>query len=912
MVAPKESPPPKYRPEGLGSRNPLTGDMSPVTDAQLATIKAIEDKYGISMSATSSRRLKDGSSLEFINTKGKPKLRPKDLMSNELRTVPDFLESQYKVNGEKVKLDLAKTANPVSMLGLITGNTFKLISENYTTLDGVYFPGSIKQEGGDWNSDNATFMAQKFPEQDPAKTDDIAFSGVNGPLKPLTPVHEVIHRGLNQLRTAFPYDKVLETEGEDVARVLYDPSVEHVLIEAILQSRGHQETDKYRYRDSTGLTDASLQKVYRSITPIFKLSNSLLEERGYNPEQVMAELAEEEAGRMNSYGKDVGQPSLWDKFKTKLGFATGGLATEEAPRSNSMSRQMEMALASGSNDVDPVSGNEVPPGSLPEEVRDDIDARLSEGEYVVPADVVRYFGVAFLEDLRMKAKMGLAKMDADGRIGGEPVADESMPMDMASAKPEGISDEDIASLEQALTTGVFEGGLMDKVALVAKNDSMVNSRMKAKGFAVGGLTGEPKDSQYSNPTKIDSIIDRFMVTAQQNPELMQQLTQRGITINTNSANNTPQQIKSATNDVRSQTAQAFAHGGSTHSDATTPIGFGSNSNPLETDEGFNFGNFGLGFSTVGSPGGGGSVNPMEPIMTDYYNPSTGKTMKIPHDPTSNQPTSAVPPGFVLGVPPEINPAPTANVDRDGRGQRQEDYEQDKMVDHMKDYDYKTPDGLFESTQARAKEGVRGYKNSGIGKLDGFGNLTNDWNQRHNIRTETLANIQMLEGIEGFPKEKIDILKETVKNLEKDMSSASISWSNLQVLGVVKRTEEELGINGNLYGITPEVNAYGYEKFRLFNGATNYVDTVTTNPVSPVSSDNDSKTAGQYSSGSRFNPKSVQESVDYSESGYERESGVREDKRGAPRTVDGKETYSSKAKRGGGFNKGGLMKKKTKK
>jgi len=898
MVAPKESPPPKYRPEGLGYNKPK---------------RIVAGKNELHQ---------DSSTLEFINTKNKPKYRPEGLTSDKLRTVPNFLESQYKVNGEKVKLDLAKTANPVSMLGLITGNTFKLISEDYTALDGVYFPGSIRQEGGDWNSDNATSMAQKYPEQDPAKTDDIAFSGLKGPLKPLTPVHEVIHRGLNQLRTAFPYDKVLETEGEDVARVLYEPSVEHVLIEAILQSRGHQETDKYRYRDSIRLTDSSLQKVYRSITPIFKLSNSLLEERGYNPEQVMAELAEEEAGRMNSYGKDVGQPSLWDKFKTKLGFATGGLATEEAPRSNSMSRQMEMALASGSNDVDPVSGNEVPPGSLPEEVRDDIDARLSEGEYVVPADVVRYFGVAFLEDLRMKAKMGLAKMDADGRIGGEPVADESMPMDMASAKPEGISDEDIASLEQALTTGVFEGGLMDKVALVAKNDSMVNSRMKAKGFAVGGLTGEPKDSQYSNPTKIDSIIDRFMVTAQQNPELMQQLTQRGITINTNSANNTPQQIKSATNDVRSQTAQAFAHGGSTHSDATTPIGFGSNSNPLETDEGFNFGNFGLGFSTFGSPGGGGSVNPMEPIMTDYYNPSTGKTMKIPHDPTSNQPTSAVPPGFVLGVPPEINPAPTANVDRDGRGQRQEDYEQDKMVDHMKDYDYKTPDGLFESTQARAKEGVRGYKNSGIGKLDGFGNLTNDWNQRHNIRTETLANIQMLEGIEGFPKEKIDILKETVKNLEKDMSAASITWSNLQVRGVAEATNKELGINGDQYGITPKVNASGYETFLLFNGATNYVDTLLAKKDKPIAdpasvtrvkskrgktpvfkvTNNDGE-GGSYT-------ETASTPDTYSPVGGRPDDG--NDRRGAPRTVDGKETYSSKAKRGGGFNKGGLMKKKTKK
>lgn len=67
---------------------------------------------------------------------------------------------------------------------------------------------------------------------------------------------------------------------------------------------------------------------------------------------------------------------------------------------------------------DPVSGNEVPPGSNSEDVRDDVDAKLSPNEYVVPADVLRFFGVAFFEDLRRKAKAGLAEMDADGRIGG--------------------------------------------------------------------------------------------------------------------------------------------------------------------------------------------------------------------------------------------------------------------------------------------------------------------------------------------------------------------------------------------------------------------------------------------------------------------------------------------------------------
>lgn len=62
------------------------------------------------------------------------------------------------------------------------------------------------------------------------------------------------------------------------------------------------------------------------------------------------------------------------------------------------------------------SGNNIPAGSLPEEVADDIPAMLSEGEYVVPADVVRWHGVKTFEELRCEAKMGMGLMAHDGRI----------------------------------------------------------------------------------------------------------------------------------------------------------------------------------------------------------------------------------------------------------------------------------------------------------------------------------------------------------------------------------------------------------------------------------------------------------------------------------------------------------------
>ena len=75
--------------------------------------------------------------------------------------------------------------------------------------------------------------------------------------------------------------------------------------------------------------------------------------------------------------------------------------------------------------IDPVSGNEIPLGASAENVRDDIPAQLSEGEVVIPADVVRFHGVKLFEDLRAAAKMGYAQMNEDGRIGGEPI-----PMEM--------------------------------------------------------------------------------------------------------------------------------------------------------------------------------------------------------------------------------------------------------------------------------------------------------------------------------------------------------------------------------------------------------------------------------------------------------------------------------------------------
>lgn len=67
--------------------------------------------------------------------------------------------------------------------------------------------------------------------------------------------------------------------------------------------------------------------------------------------------------------------------------------------------------------VDPVSGNKVPPGAMQNEVRDDIPAKLSEGEFVIPADVVRYIGLERLMKIRDEAKAGLSRMNEIGQMG---------------------------------------------------------------------------------------------------------------------------------------------------------------------------------------------------------------------------------------------------------------------------------------------------------------------------------------------------------------------------------------------------------------------------------------------------------------------------------------------------------------
>ena len=112
------------------------------------------------------------------------------------------------------------------------------------------------------------------------------------------------------------------------------------------------------------------------------------------------------------------------KRSNELKFNKGGTPMQE---------QMDMFEEGGLKDeggmVDKESGNDVPSGSTKKEVRDDVPAMLSEGEFVLPADVVRYHGLEKIMQLRDEAKFGIKKMEAMGQMGNseEATLDDDVP-----------------------------------------------------------------------------------------------------------------------------------------------------------------------------------------------------------------------------------------------------------------------------------------------------------------------------------------------------------------------------------------------------------------------------------------------------------------------------------------------------
>ena len=157
---------------------------------------------------------------------------------------------------------------------------------------------------------------------------------------------------------------------------------------------------------------------------------------------------------------------------------------------------------------DPVSGNDIPLGSTAENVRDDIPTNLSEGEIVVPADVVNYHGVKLFEDLRAEAKMGFRQMEDDGRIGGQPM-DDDMDMDIE------LSELDLEVMDDEAPVEMNRGGTsMKDYKDVAKNRNIkapkrtaprkTHAEIMAQAF--GSNTDSRNDKKDNSPEAISKRV----------------------------------------------------------------------------------------------------------------------------------------------------------------------------------------------------------------------------------------------------------------------------------------------------------------------------------------------------------------------------------------------------------------------
>ena len=171
-----------------------------------------------------------------------------------------------------------------------------------------------------------------------------------------------------------------------------------------------------------------------------------------------------------------------------------------------MAKQMELFSEGGLRDeggkVESKSGNQVPSGSLKEEVADDIPVMISEGEFVFPADVVRYIGLETLMKMRQDAKQGLKMMEKMGQMGNPEEAElpDDIPFGMADlivVSGEMKKDNDKEEKAEGGVVGLQRGSLVkDERGIFVADD---------RDF--GTL---PEDSPLRDPSVSDAFPkDRF-------------------------------------------------------------------------------------------------------------------------------------------------------------------------------------------------------------------------------------------------------------------------------------------------------------------------------------------------------------------------------------------------------------------
>lgn len=141
----------------------------------------------------------------------------------------------------------------------------------------------------------------------------------------------------------------------------------------------------------------------------------------------------------------------------------------------------------GKDDEDEDEGDP-PPLAKPEEVADDIPALLSEGEYVLPANVVRYIGLERIMDMHRQVLSEIQQMEDLGMIqnvdkNGEPEDDDDEMKFAEGEEPE---------------EGVTKGTII--IASAKPKGMMCPEPLRFNEGGVGGEAGSDDDDTSDDPT----------------------------------------------------------------------------------------------------------------------------------------------------------------------------------------------------------------------------------------------------------------------------------------------------------------------------------------------------------------------------------------------------------------------------
>ena len=179
--------------------------------------------------------------------------------------------------------------------------------------------------------------------------------------------------------------------------------------------------------------------------------------------------------------------NIFSDFFSSLGDLTTGSSDEDMVFEADELNLKDGGTIKGANFVntkdEQEDKNDPPPGATPEEVADDIPVNLSEGEYVLPANVVRYIGLERIMDMHKGVLHEIQQMEDLGMIQNVD----------AEGKPEDDDDE--------MTFIEPEKDTMKGTMIIASKPK--DGMMCPPGFAEGGDINKIRDEIASNRLEVD-------------------------------------------------------------------------------------------------------------------------------------------------------------------------------------------------------------------------------------------------------------------------------------------------------------------------------------------------------------------------------------------------------------------------